>query len=173
MSWRAFSVVAGIVAFSTVLMAQDEPFLGTWEFNFTKSIFTHGAGSAQMKSHVLVNTAEPGGFKSERTAVTEKGTAHETHHYIFDGKFREPDAPHDPRELAFRRIDKYTIEETCKRYFFASGERANPKSAKSDGRIETSERRMEVSKDGKTLTILGTNGSHGYYTAYLRVYDKK
>ena len=43
------------------LSAQNERFLGVWELNLAKSSITRGAPP---RSEMIVNLAEPGGFRS-------------------------------------------------------------------------------------------------------------
>lgn len=151
MLWRPFSVLVAIVAFCAGLMAQNEPFLGIWEFNLAKSNITRGVPP---KSQTFVMVPEPGGFKSVRATIRGDGTTNvEIHHYNFDGNFHQTEGG-DPRELSFKRLDQYTIEETARR--------------NRNGQITISKRRLEVSKDGKTKTIRSLSGDND-----VRVYDKK
>lgn len=150
---KSLTVVVAVLGFSLGLVAQSELFLGVWELNLAKSTITRGTPP---KSHTLVNLPEPGGFKSVRALVMENTTSAEIHHYRFDGLFYQTEGG-DPRELAFKRIDQTTLEETAKR--------------NRNGEITTATRRMEVSKDGKTLTIIAP-GANGAGTD-IRIYDKR
>jgi hypothetical protein len=104
-----------------------------------------------------VNVAEPGGFRSTLAVVSDRTTSVEIHHYNFDGSFHQTEGS-DPRELSFRRLDLNTIEQETRR----------------NGQI-TVTRRIELSKDGKTMTFnaSGTTGGGQKYTNDIRVYDKK
>lgn len=145
---------AVILALSAALIAQTEPFLGTWELNLAKSSITRGAPP---QSETIANVAEPGGFKSTLTSVTGRGTGVEIHHYNFDGGFHQTEGS-DPRELSFKRIDRRTIESDTRR----------------NGQI-TVNRRFVLSEDGKTMTVTasGVTGGGQKYTNDTRVYDRK
>lgn len=136
------------------LSAQNEQFLGIWELNLAKSSITRGAPP---RSEMIVNLAEPGGFRSVLSVVTERGTSVEIHHYKFDGAFHQTEGS-DPRELSFRRVDQNTIDQDTRR----------------NGQV-TVNRRIVVSADGKTMTLIasGTSGGGQKYEKDTRVYDKK
>ena len=136
------------------LAAQNERFLGIWELNLSKSSITRGAPP---KSELIVNVTEPGGFKSVLSAVTDRGTSVEIHHYNFDGQFHQTEGS-DPRELSFRRINPNAIEQDTRR----------------NGQV-TVQRRIELSADGKTMTLIasGTTGGGQKYENDTRVYEKK
>ena len=136
------------------LSAQNERFLGVWELNLAKSSITRGAPP---RSEMIVNLAEPGGFRSVLSVVAERGTSVEIHHYNFDGAFHQTEGS-DPRELSFRRVDQSTIDQDTRR----------------NGQV-TVNRRIVVSADGKTMTLVasGTTGGGQKYEKDTRVYDKK
>ena len=150
------AVIVLLVGFagSLDLFAQNERFLGIWELNLAKSSITRGAPP---RSEMIVNLAEPGGFRSVLSVVTERGTSVEIHHYNFDGAFHQTEGS-DPRELSFRRLDQNTIEQDTRR----------------NGQV-TVNRRIAVSADGKTMTLIasGTTGGGQKYEKDTRVYDKK
>lgn len=159
MSLKPFMVLVAIAAFCISLMAQEkEPFLGIWELNLAKSHFTlRGAP----KSQTFVMVAEPGGFKSTRATLNENTTTNvEIHHYNFDGNFHETEGG-DQRALSFKRVDLYTIEETARR--------------NRNGQTVISTRRIELSKDGQTMTIrsTGTSADSPARRDDIRVYDKR
>jgi len=136
------------------LLAQNERFLGIWELNLAKSSITRGAPP---RSEMIVNVAEPGGFRSVLSVVTERGTSVEIHHYNFDGAFHQTEGS-DSRELSFRRVDPNTIEQDTRR----------------NGQI-TVHRRVQLSADGKTMTLIasGTTGGGQKYDNDTRVYDRR
>ena len=136
------------------LFAQNERFIGVWDLNLAKSSITRGAPP---RSEMIVNVAEPGGFRSVLSVVTDRGTSVEIHHYNFDGGFHQTEGS-DPRELSFRRVDQNTIDQQTRR----------------NGQI-TVNRRIEVSADGKTMTLIasGTSGGGQKYEKDARVYDRK
>jgi hypothetical protein len=131
MSWKPFAALLAIVTCTTIVMAQSEPFLGAWELNLAKSSITRGAVP---KNQVIINVAEPGGFKTTRASLNQDGTSVEVHHYRFDGKFQQTEGG-DPREISYKRLNPNTIERTTKR----------------NGEITVGTE--EVSSDGKTLTV--------------------
>ena len=136
------------------LGAQDKPFLGIWELNLAASSITRGIPP---RIETVVNTAEPGGFRSMLAVVGEKSTSVEIHHYNFDGSFHQTEGS-DPRELSFKRVDQNTIEQDTRR----------------SGTI-TVHRHIELSRDGKTITLTanGMTGGGQKYTNNFRVYEKK
>jgi hypothetical protein len=147
------SLAAGAL-FGTVLQAQNEPFLGTWELNLAKSSITRGAPP---QGETIENVAEAGGFKSTLTSVTGRGKNVEIHHYIFDGAFHQTEGG-DPRELSFKRVDRRNIESDTRR----------------NGQI-TVNRRFQLSEDGRAMTVIasGTSGGGQKYVNDTRVYEKK
>jgi hypothetical protein len=150
------AVIALLVVFARGLdlSAQNERFFGIWELNLAMSSITRGAPP---RSEMIVNVAEPGGFRSVLSVVTERGTSVEIHHYNFDGAFHQTEGS-DPRELSFRRVDQNTIDQDTRR----------------NGQV-TVNRRIVVSADGKTMTLIasGTTGGGQKYEKDTRVYDKK
>jgi hypothetical protein len=146
MSWKTF-VTAVVMLGCTTLMAQDkqsEPFVGIWEINLTKTV------NYPQQSQMIINVPAPGGgFISTRATIGKenKSSSAEIHPVAFDGK------PHattggDAREISYKLIDPYTIERTHNR----------------NGRITVDTE--QVSKDGKTLTVIQPGG-------VMRIYDKK
>ena len=154
MSRRTLLLLVLAVAWPAGLAAQNEPFLGTWELNLSKSSITRGAPPLR---EPIVNVAEPGGFRSSLSVVTERATNVEIHHYNFDGGFHQTEGS-DPRELSFKRLDQNTIDQDTRR----------------NGQI-TVNRHIELSRDGKTMTFTasGTTGGGQKYTNDVRVYEKK
>src|SRR4029453_8430191 len=150
------AVIVFLVTFGRALdlFAQNERFIGVWDLNLAKSSITRGAPP---RSEMIVNVAEAGGFRSGLSVGTDRGTSVEIRHYNFDGGFHETEGS-DPRELSFRRVDQNTIEQQTRR----------------NGQI-TVNRRIEVSADGKTMTLIasGTSGGGQKYEKDTRVYDRK
>lgn len=151
---RTFIVLLAALAWPAHLPAQNERLVGTWELNLAKSSITRGAPP---KSETVVNTVEPGGFRSLLAVVGATSTSVEIHHYNFDGNFHQTEGS-DPRELSFKRIDPDTIEQQTRR----------------NGQV-TVTRRIQISKDGKTMTFIasGTTGGGQKYENDTRVYEKK
>jgi hypothetical protein len=147
MSWKSLGLLVAALAFCTTLMAQDkqsEPFLGIWEINVVKTL------NYPQQSQMIINVPAPGGgFISTRATIGKenKSASAEVHPVGFDGK------PYlttggDVREISYKLIDPYTIERTHNR----------------NGKITVD--REQVSKDGKTLTVIQPGG-------VSRIYDKK
>ena len=143
-----------VLTFSSTLVAQNEPFLGTWELNLAKSSITRGAPP---QGETIENVAEPGGFKSTLTSVTGRGKGVEIHHYNFDGAFHQTEGG-DPRELSFKRVDRRNIDSDTRR----------------NGQI-TVNRHFQLSEDGRTMTAVanGTSGGGQKYVNDTRVYERK
>jgi hypothetical protein len=146
MSWKSIGVLVAAVVFCSNVIAQDkqsEPFLGIWEINLEKTT------NYPQQSQMIINVpASGGGFISTRATIgaQNKTSSTEIHSVAFDGK------PHattggDTRLISYKLIDPYTIERTHNR----------------DGRITVD--REQVSKDGKTLTVIQEGRT--------RIYDKK
>jgi hypothetical protein len=156
MSRKVLIVLIVLAAFRgpAGLTAQEEPFLGTWDLNLAASSITRGAPP---RIETIVNIAEPGGFRSMLAVVGATSTSVEIHHYSFEGNFH-PTEGSDPRELSFKRLDQNTIEQDTRR----------------NGTV-TVHRHIELSKDGKTMTLTanGTTGGGQKYTNDIRVYEKK
>jgi hypothetical protein len=146
--------LVGMLAWPAAPAAQADPFLGIWELNLTKSSITRGAPPA---SETIVNTPEPGGFRSLLAVVNATTTSVEIQHFNADGAFHRTEGS-DPRELSFRRVDGTTLEQDTRR-----------------GTEVTVHRRIEVSNDGKTLTYVanGKSGNGTPYTNDTRVYERR
>jgi hypothetical protein len=148
------SLTLAILACASGAGAQNEPFLGVWELNLTKSSITRGAPP---KSETIVNTPEAGGYRSLLAVVNPGSTSVEVQHFAFDGAFHQTEGS-DPRELSFTRPDARTIEQDTRR-----------------GSQITVHRRIALAADGKTMTYIA-NGKSGNGTPYsndTRVYEKR
>jgi hypothetical protein len=156
MSGKVLVVLIALTAFGwpAGLTAGNEPFLGAWDLDLAASSITRGA---PRRIETIVNTVEPGGFRSLPATVGEKTTSVEIHHYNFDGGFHQTEGS-DPRELSFKRAGQNTIEQDTRR----------------NGTI-TVHRHIELSRDGKKMTVTanGTTGGGQKYTNDIRVYKKK
>jgi hypothetical protein len=151
---RVASIVAIMLGSRLDLVAQNERFLGIWELNLAKSSITRGQPP---RSEMIVNVVEPGGFRSVLSVVTERSTSVEIHHYNFDGSFHQTEGS-DPRELSFRRVDANVIEQDTRR----------------NGQV-TVHRRLQLSADGKTMTLVASGASGGgqKYENDTRVYERR
>ena len=139
MSRRTLILLLALCAGPAGLHAQQEPFLGTWELNLAKSSITRGAPP---KIESIINIAEPGGFRSMLAVVGANSTSVEIHHYNFDGAFHQTEGG-DPRELNFKRVSQNRIEQDTRR-----------------GTNITVHRIIELSADGKTLTVREIGRAH-------------
>ena len=156
MSGRGVLVIVTLAAITSggPLAAQRDPFLGVWEMNHAKSSVTRGTAPL---SEMVVIVPEADGLKSTLVMINEGQGRAEVHHYKFDG------TPHlteggDARHLTFQR----------------TGQRLAEISVIRSGQV-TATRRMEVSRDGKTLSFnaTGTSANGTPYANDLRVYEKK
>jgi hypothetical protein len=132
----------------------SEPFLGTFELDLAASAITRGAPP---RSETVVNTAEPGGFRSLLAVVNDKSTSVEVQHWNFDGGFHQTEGA-DPRALSFKRPDANTIEQDTNR----------------NGSL-TVHRHITLSRDGKILTYVadGVSGGGQKYAGDTRVYRRQ
>ena len=132
MRQRTLSIGFALLFVSAVLHAADDPFAGTWKYNFAKS--THDEESAVQMTRLL----EPfdGGMKFTRDAIDAKGKPLHTVYIIkFDGKDYPPEGGAGPTN-AYRRIDRSTLECIVK---FPGG--------------NVMKQVLVLSKDGKTFTL--------------------
>jgi hypothetical protein len=86
--------------------AADDPFVGTWKYNYEKS--THDEESA----HQMTRTHEPvgKGMKFTRDAIGADGKpSHSVYIVKFDGKDYPPVGGKGP-PMSYRRIDRNTLE---------------------------------------------------------------
>ncbi len=152
-----FTVLVLGVLVSGVLLAQSNPFAGTWKLNTADSRFSPGPAP---ESQTLTLEAQGNGVKAscEGTAAHGSRTAW-SYKANYDGK----DNPisetwrSSADTIALKRIDPNTTESTVKR----GGEV-----------VGTS--RLVVSKDGKVMTITakGTNWD-GQPVSDVMVFDKQ
>ena len=138
MSWKSLGVLVAILAFSTGLAAQNEPFLGVWMLNGEKTT------NYQQQSQMIINLPAPDGFTSIRATIgADNKSSTETHPVAFNGKPLQTTGG-DPREISYKRIDANTIERTHNR----------------NGKLTVDTE--QVSKDGKTLTVKQPNAVRVY-----------
>ena len=138
MSWKSLGLLVATFAFSTTLMAQNDPFLGIWQLNGEKT------SNYQQQSQMIINVPAPDGFTSIRATIgKDNKSSTETHPVAFDGKPHQTTGG-DPREISYKRIDANTIERTHNR----------------DGKISVDTE--QVSNDGKTLTVTQANAMRIY-----------
>lgn len=134
-----FVILAAVV--TTPLLAQENPFLGTWKLNIAKSKIESGPAP---KSLTRTITAQGGGAKYSFEGVAADGSSISyslvTNYDGKDSPIKGQGAPLGADTVALKRVSAEKIEGTFK------------KSGKEVRKITA-----EVSKDGKTSTVK----SHG------------
>ena len=160
MSVRTVSLVLAIliasVVFSAGLSAADDPMMGTWKLNLSKSKYNPGPAP---RSRIL--KLEPAGnntFKLTNDAVLANGEkTHVVETFIQDGKDHPlKDNPNADTQVN-RQIDAYTTETINKK---------GGKTVQVLTRV--------VSKDGKTMTItIKGTAPGGAPLNDVRVFDKQ
>ena len=146
-----FLASALLVAFALPLLAQDDPLIGTWKLNLTKSTF-HFSAAPQSNVHRYEPFGTDGVTATADVVDGDGRKIHFTYSIKFDGKFY-PVIGDPARDMtSLKRLDLYT------------GEGANMK----DGKVINTSRHV-LSKDGKTLTVT-LNGAKG---VDIRIYEKQ
>ena len=152
----ALMVLAAIAAGS--LLADDNPFVGTWKLNVAKSKVTPGP-APQSQTRTVV--AQGDGAKYTFDVVTADGSAKsysfETNYDGKDSAITGSGAPGGADTIALKRISSHKVEATLKRGGKVSGTSV-----------------AEVSADGKTTTLhtKGTDPDGKPYSS-SSVYDKQ
>ena len=135
MKTRLLIGIVLVLTMVTVVMAADDPFVGTWKINVSKSTFNPGPPP---ESVVQTITAQDNGYKIVSNGVDADGKP--THRDFIladlDGKDHSVSGNQNYDASMGRKVDANTI----------IGAR------KKDGK-EVGNMRMVVSKDGKTLTV--------------------
>ena len=153
-----FVTIAVFAAFaSTLLLAQGNPLVGTWQLNTAKSKYTPGPAPKSL-TRVVEETAD--GAKYTMTGVSADGTPIS---YSFTVKFDGKDypvtgtMPGGADSIAIKKINANHYEATLK---------------KAGKEVGTS--KLEISKDGKvaTITSKGTTAD-GKPSHTVAVYDKQ
>ncbi len=153
----ASAVVLSLVA-SGVLLAQENPFLGTWKLNVAKSHHLKNVSGAEVTSYTSVWEAVGDNVKVTQDITYTEG---KPRHIEWLGKFDGKDYPMtgsltaDARSL--KKINGHTLE-------FAN---------KKDGKV-TETGRVVVSADGKSGTTTGSaTDSKGHKYRITEVFDKQ
>jgi hypothetical protein len=141
---------------SAVLLAQDNPFVGTWKLNVAKSKFT---GEQPPKSETRTVVAQGGGLKVTYEGIAADGSPIS---YSYTTNLDGKDVPYSGRHpfgsdaVAIKRVDANTITAISK---------------KAGKTIYTA---RAVVSDGKVLTITlkGVNGE-GQPISVMTVWDKQ
>ncbi len=144
-----------ILALASSVWAQNDPLIGTWKLNLSKSIYDLGPAPRS-----LVHKYESAGkdtYKNSRDLVDANGkSSHRELTLAFDGK-EHTRANSSSRSTMDRRIDAYNLEGM----------------SMDGGKLITVFMRS-VSPDGKTLTFktMGTNAEGKPYSR-VEVFDKQ
>jgi len=155
----AFVTVVVLAALASgVLLAQSNPFIGTWKLNLAKSKYSPGPAP---QSATQTYEARGDGVKA-----SIEGTAADGSHYAWgysanydgqDNPLSGTGMPNGADTIALKRIDPNTIKATFKKA----------------GKVVMAGREV-VSKDGKAKTITGRGtDANGQAVRRLIVYDKQ
>jgi len=140
------------------LLAQDNPFLGTWKLNLAKSKFEPGPAP---KSQTRTVTAEGDSVKYSFEGIGSDGTPFS---YGFTVKYDGKDypitgngAPAGADTISLKKVDSHKAEATLKK-----------------GAVEVGRASAEVSSDGKVSTVKGKGKTpDGKAYSSDTVYDKQ
>jgi hypothetical protein len=154
MRMKLLSICFALLFIVTGVHAADDPFAGTWIYNYDKS--THDKESAVKMKRVL----EPfdGGMKFTRDAIGADGKPSHTVYIIkFDGKdYHAEGNPTGPTN-SYKRIDANTMECTVK----------SP-----NGKVM--KQLLVLSKDGKTFRLTESgNYASGGVANHVSVFEKQ
>jgi hypothetical protein len=146
MKWISIVVTVIVLAVlvSGVLLAQSNPFVGTWKMNIAKTKYSPGPAP---KSTTRTIEAQGSGEKASNEGTAADGS-HIAWSYTasYDGKDNpiSGTGPNGADTMALKRINANTIEATTKKA----------------GKVVATAR-LVVSKDGKvtTITVKGTDAS--------------
>jgi len=143
-----------VLALATVSRAADNPFVGTWKLNLTKSYYTQRVP----KTETWKIEAQENGQKDIFDGVDAYGKAY---HVVASPKYDGRDYPVTGNPaldtVSLKKIDAKTIESLTKK-----------------GGKEVERGRIVLSRDGKTITSTdkGKDSSGKDYTN-ITVYDKQ
>ena len=129
---RGLHLVAAFCVCSVVLVAADNPFLGTWKLNTAKSKGTAGTLS---KEETAVFETDGNGIKRTVTGIDADGQKINLSGTVpWDGNEHKVDGPMGPAMVTVKSLNDHTLNVTVK----------------VNGKVESG--RVVVSKDGKTMT---------------------
>jgi hypothetical protein len=133
----AFGLLVLAAVIASPLLAEDNPFVGTWKLNTEKSKFKPGPGP---KSQTRTVVAQGDGAKYSFEGVAADGsTASYSFSTNYDGKespVTGSGMPGGADTIALKRVNSHKVEATLKR-----------------GGKEIGKAEAEVSKDGKVTTV--------------------
>jgi hypothetical protein len=148
--------LAAVLAILSPLFAQSPSRLeGTWTLNLARSKYSPGPPP---KASTLKWEAAPGGLKFTTDGVNAEGeTTHTETFEASDGREGDVEGAQTPTTRALKRVNDRTYEDVDR----------------NNGKIMFS-RRLQISRDGKTLTITvkGVN-LQGQVVSNVVVYEKQ
>jgi hypothetical protein len=152
---RGLRRITAFGIFSLALVAADNPFLGTWKLNTTKSKGTPGMMS---KEETVVFAADGNGVKRTVTGIDGDGQKINMSATIpWDGMEHKVDGPMGPAMVAVKSVNDHTLNITVK----------------VNGKVVSSGRAV-VSKDGKIMTsTFKGEDPKGRKFDNIEVYDKQ
>jgi hypothetical protein len=153
---RLVVLALALLFVSVGLEATNDPFVGTWKLDVTRSTYSPGPPS---RAEIL--TSEPYGNNGIKTTARITDAQGKQTVTAYHGNFDEKDSPitgdANADTTSLKRIDAYTMVRTNKKA----------------GKVTTIVRR-EVSKDGKTLTVTQTGTNINGQTVHnVTVFDKQ
>jgi hypothetical protein len=153
MKAKTVALLISLVFVSVALGFQNNPQMGTWKLNDTKSKFTGKA-----RNHTVVYEAAGDQTKVTVDGVDENGdAAHSEWTGKFDGKDYPVTGDSNADTRSYRSVNANTLILTGKK-----------------GSKVTLTGRIVVSKDGKTRTVTTTStNSNGKKVTNVAVYDKQ
>lgn len=129
---RTIILALAILSIPLSLLAADDPMMGTWKLNVSKSQLGNPAPRSIIRKHIPV----PGGVKVVQDRVDAEGKTSTGEFTVkFDGKDYSISGDPFVDRLSLKRVDRYTVDGIGRK----------------DDKIATTFR-WQVSKDGKTLT---------------------
>jgi hypothetical protein len=151
------SVVVLCLAIPALILGQDNPALGTWKLNAEKSKYTGMEGPKSLTRTVAAD-GDSVKYSFEGTGADGKPVA-----YGFTLKYDGKDVPVTGSGMPYG-ADQIAIKRTGPNKFSAT--------LKKDGKdVGTST--SVVSKDGKTITLVGKGTVDGKAVSSTQVYDKQ
>ena len=156
MKLRPRATVLAMLAVAAGLWGAEDPFIGTWKLNLSKSKYNPGP-PPQSQTYQY----EPSGandVKFTAAGVDARGNPiHIEYTGSFDGKEFPVSGNRNSNRVVLQRIDLYTVE----------GENRQA------GKVIRRFRRV-VSQDGKTLTVMETGTDvNGVVSENVAVYDRQ
>ena len=154
MKLKFFRIGLALLFVSAGLHAADDPFLGTWKYNYAKSTHDEESATQMTRKHELAGD----GMKFTRDAVDAHGKpSHSEYTIKFDGKDYPPAGGGAGPTQAYKRIDRYTIE--CHVKFDAE---------------HSLKQVMVMAKDGKSYVLTETGKyANGKPSNHFSVFEKQ